>query len=114
MFAELLNPVLLRPVFLSGPLKGNNTLFTSLSNELELEWHENTLAFDYAIKMLEAPLSVPEGFSRCQPLLFFLFFSFFLWSSLGPARRPRLSRVYRKRHTSERTLIHKEVTKLAS
>lgn len=75
MFAELLSPVLLRPVFLSGPLKGNNTLFISLSNVLELEWHENTLAFDYAIKMLEAPLSVPEGFSRCQPVIYlFIYF----------------------------------------
>lgn len=31
-------------------------------NGMKTHWH-----FDYAIKMLEAPLSVPEGFSRCQP-----------------------------------------------
>lgn len=31
-------------------------------NGMKTRWH-----FDDAIKMLEAPLSVPEGFSRCQP-----------------------------------------------
>lgn len=31
-------------------------------NGMKTHWH-----FDYAIKMLEAPLSVPEGFGRCQP-----------------------------------------------
>lgn len=49
-------------------VEGEQHSLTSLSNGLELEWHENMLAFDCAIKMLEAPLSVPGGFSGCQPL----------------------------------------------
>ena len=69
VFTESPGPVLWSPVFLSGLLRRKNTdALISLSNGLELEEHENMLAFDYAIKMLEAPLSVPEGFSRCQPV----------------------------------------------
>ena len=47
-------------------LKGNSTFLLLNPNELELEWHENTLAFAYPIKMLEAPLRLPEGLCRCQ------------------------------------------------
>lgn len=66
-----------------GVSEEESRALTSLSNGLELEWHKTVLAFDCAIKMLEAPLSVPGGFSRCQPLP--------RRPSLGPASLRRLA-----------------------
>lgn len=69
--AQLLSSVLPRPAVSVWTVEEDGGRINALLllypmnlnwNGMKTHWH-----FDYAIKMLEAPLSVPEGFSRCQP-----------------------------------------------
>lgn len=66
MFARAAELYVVSPGVCVRTAEAEERALTSLSNGLELERHENVPAFDCAIKMLEARVSVAEGFSRCQ------------------------------------------------
>lgn len=61
MFARVADLYVVAPGVSVRTAEEESRALTSLSNGLELEWHENVLAFDGAVKMLEAPLTCPRA-----------------------------------------------------